>query len=53
MSVNFYDSSVDFPDESFVQITKRLLGVKGFTGSQNAAAFRRECRKEFDLARAK
>lgn len=53
MTANFYDASVDFSCESFAQITKRLLGMKRFAGSQNAAAFRRECRKEFESFKAK
>ena len=49
MPANFYDAACDYPQESFEQITRRLLGIKGFTN--NSAAFKQDCRKSFDLGR--
>jgi hypothetical protein len=53
MTANFYDAALDYPRESFDQITRRMLGAKGFPRTKNAGAFERECRKTFDLGRQK
>jgi hypothetical protein len=51
MTANFYDAACDFPKESFEKVTRRLLGIKGFP--TKAAAFKKECRKAFDLGKQK
>jgi hypothetical protein len=48
---NFYDAACDYPQDAFEQITRRLLGAEGFAAK--ATAFKRECRKAFDLGRQK
>jgi hypothetical protein len=40
-----------YPNENFEQIAARLLGAKGFP--PKATAYKRECRKAFDLGRQK
>jgi hypothetical protein len=50
VAISFYDMAADHPGESFEQITKRLL-PRGFGKSKTAAAFKREARRMFDLAR--
>ena len=50
-TANFYEAAIEYPQENFVQITRRLLGDKGFP--IKAATFKRECRKAFDLGRLK
>jgi hypothetical protein len=49
MTVNFYDAALDYPNENFEQITRRMLGPKGF--QTRATTFKRECCKAFDLGR--
>jgi hypothetical protein len=51
LAVNFYDVANDHPDENFSQIAVRVVGIHGFGKSKTAAAFEREARKMFDLAR--
>ncbi|HWO37418.1 MAG TPA: hypothetical protein VNO32_52240 [Candidatus Acidoferrum sp.] len=50
VAISFYDLAADYPHESFEQITKRLL-PHGFGRSKTAAAFEREARRMFSLAR--
>jgi hypothetical protein len=47
----FYDAAYDFPRESFEQVTRRLLGPKGF--AEKSAEFMQDCRKSFDMGRQK
>jgi hypothetical protein len=51
MTANFYDAAGDFPNESFEQITRRMLGTGGFPRTKNAESFKRECRKAFNMGR--
>jgi hypothetical protein len=50
LAVNFYDSACDWPSATFQQITKQVV-PRGFSKSTTSAAFRKEARKMFDLAR--
>jgi len=50
LAVSFYDMAADYPGESFEMIAKRVV-PKGFGKTKTSAAFRREARKSFDLAR--
>jgi len=52
MTANFYDAACDYPNETFEKITRRMHGARGFPRTTNAA-FKRECRKAFDLGRQK
>ena len=49
--VNFYDAACDYPNESFEQIARRMLGQKWFPKTKNAKFFIRECREAFNLGR--
>jgi hypothetical protein len=49
MYSNFCEAAVEYPRENFDQITRRLLGKKGFP--VRAVAYKSECRKAFDLGR--
>ena len=49
-AISFYDMAADHPHDSFEQITTRLL-PRGFGRSKTAAAFEREARRMFKLAR--
>jgi hypothetical protein len=51
LAVNFYDAANDHPDENFSQIAARLVGIHGFGKSKTGAAFEREARRMFNLAR--
>jgi len=51
MTANFYDAACDYPNESFAQVTRRMLGAKRFSGTKNADPFEGECRKAFNLGR--
>jgi hypothetical protein len=51
MTANFYDAACDYPQETFEQITRRMLGAKGFPAK--ATVYKKECRKAFDLGRKK
>jgi len=51
MTANFYDAACDFPNETFEKIARRMLGAKGFL--RKTIAFKRECRKSFDMGRRK
>ena len=53
LAVSFYDSACDHPNEVFGQITRRVLGPRGFAMLPHPEQFRRECQRMFDLARAK
>lgn len=53
MMVNFHDAAIDFPRESFAQVTRRLLGAKGFADAPNIPVYQRECREAFSLGRKK
>ena len=50
MTANFYDADLDYPRESFEQITRRMLGAAGFLGTRNRKLYEKECKKDFDLA---
>jgi hypothetical protein len=50
LAICFYDEACDYPKESFEQITKRVV-PRGFRRSKTVAAFKREARRMFDLAR--
>jgi hypothetical protein len=47
-AVGFYNSACDYKDDSFIQIAARVM-PKGWQDSTEA--FKRECRRMFDLAR--
>lgn len=48
LAVNFYDVACDYPNESLVQIAKRVVPQKW---NKASAAFKREARRMFNLAR--
>ena len=48
MAVSFYDMAADYPKESFVQITRRVV-PRGW--NKTSAAFKKEARRMYDLAR--
>jgi hypothetical protein len=48
LAVNFYDVANDYPKEGFVQIATRVMPRGRIKAS---AAFKREARRMFDLAR--
>jgi hypothetical protein len=48
LAVSFYDMAADYPKESFAQITERVE-PQGF--GKTSAAFKKEARKMYDLAR--
>jgi hypothetical protein len=48
LAVNFYDVANDHPNESFFQIARRVM-PRGWIKA--SAAFKREARRMFDLAR--
>jgi hypothetical protein len=50
---NFSDASFDYPNESFEQVTRRLLGSKGFPKTKTGAAFKKVCRQVFNRERRK
>lgn len=50
LAVCFYDEANDYPKETFEQITKRVV-PRGFGKSKTSAAFKKEARKMFNLAR--
>jgi len=50
LAVNFYDVANDHPKLNFVEVSKKVLGLKGFGKNES---FKRECRKYFGLARKK
>jgi hypothetical protein len=50
LAICFYDEACDYPKENFEQIAKGAL-PRGFGKSRTSAAFRKEARKMFELAR--
>ncbi len=48
LAVNFYDVANDHPDESFVQIAKRVM-PRGWV--EASASLKQEARRMFNLAR--
>jgi hypothetical protein len=50
LAVNFYDAACDSPRATFEQIAKQVV-PRGFGRSKTSAAFKREARKMFKLAR--
>lgn len=50
LAVLFYDMAADYPKESFVQITRRVV-PRGFGKTKTSAAFKKEARRMFNLAR--
>jgi len=48
LAVSFYDMAADYPKKNFDQITKRVM-PRGW--SKSSAAFKKEERKMYDLAR--
>jgi hypothetical protein len=50
LAVNFYDVSNDSPRATFEQAAKKVV-PRGFGKSRSSAAFKREARKMFNLAR--
>jgi hypothetical protein len=48
LAVSFYDMAADYPKESFVQITRRVV-PRGW--NKTSAAFKKEARRMYDLAR--
>jgi hypothetical protein len=51
LAVAFYDAAVDLERATFEAIAKRVFGPRGLSG--HSAALRLECRRMFELARAK
>ena len=50
LAVNFYDAANDEPSATFEQVAKKVV-PRGFGKSTTSAAFKKEARKMFDLAR--
>jgi hypothetical protein len=50
LAICFYDEANDYPKENFDQIARRVV-PRGFGKSKTSAAFGKEARKMFDLAR--
>jgi hypothetical protein len=50
LAVNFYDAANDEPSATFGQVAKQVV-PRGFGKSKSSAAFKREARKMFNLAR--
>jgi hypothetical protein len=50
LATNFYDAANDSPTVTFEQVAKQLV-PRGFGKSKTSAAFKREARKMFNLAR--
>jgi hypothetical protein len=50
LAVSFYDMAAGYLNETFEQIAKRVV-PRGFGNTKTSAAFKREARKMFDLAR--
>jgi hypothetical protein len=50
LAVNFYDVANDSPRATFEQVAKKVV-PRGFGRSNTSAAFKKEARKMFDLAR--
>jgi hypothetical protein len=50
LAVNFYDAANDEPSATFEQVAKQVV-PHGFAKSKTTAAFKKEARKMFDLAR--
>jgi hypothetical protein len=50
LAVNFYDAANDEPGATFEQVAKQVV-PHGFGKSKRSAAFKREARKMFKLAR--
>ncbi len=50
LAVSFYDMAADHPKESVTQIAKSVV-PRGFGQIKTSAAFKKEARKMFDLAR--
>jgi len=53
MSANFYDTASDYPNESFEDITRRMLVAEGFPRTKNPQLFKTESRKAFAMGRRK
>jgi hypothetical protein len=51
MTANFYEATIEYPQENFEQITRRKVGNKGFPA--RAVKYKHECREAFDLGRLK
>ena len=51
MTANFYDAVGDYPNESFEEIARRMLGAKRFPRTKKVGAFEQECRKAFNMGR--
>ncbi len=50
LAVNFYDVANDEPKATFEQIAQQVV-PRGFGKSKSSAAFKKEARKMFNLAR--
>ncbi len=50
LAVNFYDVANDSPRATFELVAKKAV-PRGFGKSKSSAAFKKEARKMFDLAR--
>jgi hypothetical protein len=50
LAVNFYDVANDSPKATFEQVAKKVV-PRGFGKSKTSAAFKKEARKMFRLAR--
>jgi hypothetical protein len=50
LAVSFYDIAADYPKESFAQIANRVA-PRGFGNTQASAAFKKEARKMYNLAK--
>jgi hypothetical protein len=50
LATTFYDAANDEPSATFEQVAKKVV-PRGFGNSKTSAAFKREARKMFNLAR--
>jgi hypothetical protein len=53
IAAEFSDFAADLPNATFAQITRRLLGRKGFPKTPAGEHWKRECRKVFEFERHK
>ena len=50
LAVKFYDAACDRPSATFEQVARQVV-PRGFGKSKSSAAFKKEARKMFNLAR--
>jgi hypothetical protein len=51
MLANFSDAAFDYPDLSFEEVARKLLGPEPFKATPSGKQFEKECRAMFDRER--